>query len=97
MLTLSIFVLIATSGIVLHAHAKNPPEASQQELAANTPLQLKEGSHSIVCVSPGDTLWSIAKTYGPEGVNVKSYVQIIIEANALETAALQVGQVLILP
>ena len=52
---------------------------------------------AVVCVSPGDTLWSIAKEYGPKDVPIKTYIQEIMRANSLTSASLQAGDVLILP
>ncbi len=88
----------ATSGVMLHASAN---EETIDAPAAAAPPADSAAEHgaaaSILCVEPGDTLWKIAKTYGPDGVSVKAYVQRIIDANGLESASLQVGQVLRLP
>lgn len=102
---LSLFGLGATSGAMLHAHAMNPADAGTQSASADTAMDDgkeaqpagENSAYARLCVAPGDTLWKIAKTYAPEGVNVKAYIQDIMEANRLDSASLQVGQVLILP
>ena len=91
----------ATSGLMLHANANQ--EATTVETNGNGFGVAEESEESglagasIVCVEPGDTLWKIAKTYGPDDVSVKAYVQRIMEANGMESASLQVGQVVRLP
>lgn len=94
----AITLLIAfgiTSGVMLHVSAKNevPPAALQDTITSG----IAESSLKLFCVSPGDTLWSIAKEYAPEGISVKKYVQMIIDQNELASANIQVGQVLRLP
>jgi nucleoid-associated protein YgaU len=96
-----LFVSIsATSGVMLHANAMDdqmPVEGTKMlTVGTEEPTQAVK-KRSLLCVEPGDTLWRIAKKYGPEGVSVKKYVQQIVEQNQLETANLQVGQVLQLP
>ena len=102
LLFLALIGIGATSGLMIHAHAMNPGDAE----AANAPAMAAAFSDAVeeeavstskLCVEPGDTLWSIAKQYGPEGVSPKKYVQQILAANDLDSAALSVGQVLILP
>jgi len=91
----------ATSGLMLHANAnQEEPAAVENGFESGESAEVADDSFaraSILCVEPGDTLWKIAKAYGPDDVSVKTYVQRIIEANGLESASLQVGQVLRLP
>jgi len=97
---LALIGISATSGVMLHASAMNSEEAPIADTAAATAASAEENgaeTGSIVCVEPGDTLWKIAKAYGPDDVSAKKYVQRIMEANGLESASLQVGQVLRLP
>jgi LysM repeat protein len=101
LLALLLFIgLSATSGVMLHANAmdedtivEGTAAGSQNAEADSQPLK----KSSLLSVEPGDTLWNIARTYGPEGVSAKKYVQQIMERNQLESANLQVGQVLQLP
>ncbi|HZG56064.1 LysM peptidoglycan-binding domain-containing protein [Paenibacillus sp.] len=103
LLFLALVGIGATSGVMIHAHAMNPGEASLELEAAaldNPGDAIGERPASpaaVLCVEPGDTLWAIAKKYGPEDVPTKKYVQQILEANELDSAALSVGQVLVLP
>lgn len=48
-------------------------------------------------VKPGDTLWQIAETYGPEGRDVRAIVSTIERINGLDGGVLQAGHVLELP
>ena len=48
-------------------------------------------------VKPGDTLWEIAQTHGPDGRDVRAVVATIERINGLEGGMLQVGQVLEIP
>ncbi|HEX2293946.1 MAG TPA: LysM peptidoglycan-binding domain-containing protein [Actinomycetota bacterium] len=43
-----------------------------------------------VTVRPGDTLWGIAEAHAPAGVDVRAYVDTLIELNGLE-GPLQAG------
>jgi LysM repeat protein len=83
---------------MLHASANQEGDATTVTTTAESAAEASAlDTASILCVEPGDTLWKIAKTYGPDDVSVKSYVQSIIETNDLDSAGLQVGQVLRLP
>ena len=48
-------------------------------------------------VKPGDTLWEIAETHGPDGRDIRAIVSTIERINDLEGAMLQAGQVIELP
>lgn len=48
-------------------------------------------------VHPGDTLWSIAQEFGPDGQDTRSIIATIERINELDGAMLQAGQVLELP
>ena len=48
-------------------------------------------------VKPGDTLWRIAQTHGPDHRDVRAVVATIERINDLEGAVLQAGQVLEIP
>ena len=108
---LALFGLGAVFGAFLQANAMNQGAADIAGAAAEAgagfgeadppaaaaDLAKRNAPASLVCVAPGDTLWSIAKQYAPEGVSTKTYVQQIIEANSMTSAALRAGDVLILP
>lgn len=86
----------ATSSHILHANAMEQDGGSQPSLRT-ADNKSHDDKSSLLCVEPGDTLWGIAKKYGPVDVGVKTYVQQIIEYNGLDNANLQVGQVIRLP
>ncbi|MEN8238888.1 MAG: LysM peptidoglycan-binding domain-containing protein [Actinomycetota bacterium] len=48
-------------------------------------------------VQPGDTLWEIAQTYGPEHADVRRTVSIIEKLNEIDGSYLQAGQVIEIP
>ncbi len=50
---------------------------------------------TVHVVQPGDTLWSIARTVAPAGVDVRTTVDRLVAANG--GSVLQVGQRLVLP
>ena len=54
------------------------------------------GSERIWVVTPGDTLWTIARQVAP-GQDPRRTVEILRQANGLRSAALRVGQHLVIP
>lgn len=46
------------------------------------------------CVDRGETLWSIAKQYCPDDMDIRDYIKLIINENELTTTTLQPGQIL---
>ena len=48
-------------------------------------------------VKPGDSLWRIAETHGPDGQDVRANVATIERNNEHDGAGLQAGQVLEIP
>jgi len=48
-------------------------------------------------VKPGDTLWQIAKTYGPQDTDVRRIVAAIERLNQIDGGYLQAGQVIEIP
>jgi len=71
------------------------------ELPASAGQAVKEvqapPSPAVVVVRPGDTLWSIALAYAPEGADVRKYVHALRKANGLEKSLVHAGQTLVLP
>jgi len=49
-----------------------------------------------VVVAPGDTLWDLAKEYGPPSQDVRQIVRDIRETNHLEGSSIRPGQVLLI-
>ena len=50
-----------------------------------------------VVVQQGDTLWAIAKQYGPPNEDTRSVVYRIKQANRLEGSLIRPGEVLLIP
>lgn len=50
-----------------------------------------------VRVEAGDSLWSIAATYGPQGASTTEVIETITEINGLDHSSLMVGQILEVP
>ncbi len=50
-----------------------------------------------IVVTPGESLWSIAGSVAGDGVDVRTVVEEIMEANALASADLTAGQRLFVP
>jgi Tfp pilus assembly protein FimV len=48
-------------------------------------------------VRPGDTLWQIARTHGPENADTRRIVAAIEKLNEIEGSLLQAGQVIEIP
>lgn len=54
-------------------------------------------SKDAYCVTKGDTLWSVAREYKPNGMTTGEYVYKIRRANNMNTSEIKVGDVLIIP
>lgn len=108
-LLLSLFGFGTAFGAMLQANAMNeggsePAAAAEEAKGEDSVKPAAPGAEAkpkdettLICVGPGDTLWSIAKQFGPADVPVKTYVQKIMHANSLSSASLKAGDVLILP
>jgi len=48
-------------------------------------------------VESGDTLWDIAKTYGPSDMNIKQFIYLIEKHNNTNANTLQAGQIIEIP
>lgn len=48
-------------------------------------------------VKPGDTLWQIAQTHGPEDADTRRIVAVIEKINQIDGGYLQAGQVIEIP
>ena len=54
-------------------------------------------SFVTVRVEQGDTLWGLAKAYGPEGYDRREVVYAIEKLNNVDASSLQAGQLLTIP
>jgi len=50
-----------------------------------------------VRVQPGDTLWDLAKEYGPSNCDVRKVIYDICELNGVDAGSLQIGTYLTIP
>jgi LysM repeat protein len=48
-------------------------------------------------VKPGDTLWQIAQTHGPDNTDTRRIVAVIEKLNQIDGAILQAGQIIEIP
>jgi LysM repeat protein len=48
-------------------------------------------------VKPGDTLWQIARTHGPDDADTRRIVAVIEKLNQIDGGSLQAGQVIEIP
>ena len=48
-------------------------------------------------VKPGDTLWQIARTYGPDNADTRRVVAAIEKLNQIDGGSLQAGQLIEIP
>jgi LysM repeat protein len=58
---------------------------------------LASAQYETVTVVSGDTLWSIAEDHSVDGVTTANMVDVIREANHLESACLYGGMQLLVP
>ncbi len=96
---LSIGVLIGLSivGIGLAAEGVSGLLELATERIGAQAAQFDESTTTEVVVRKGDSLWSLAQSYGPGGHDLREVVDWIRELNGLTSASIHVGQVLIVP
>ncbi|WP_010273571.1 LysM peptidoglycan-binding domain-containing protein [Paenibacillus senegalensis] len=86
----SALILTMLSGFfIIHVYANDQ--------SPNEPLVLVEQNYLVTDVAAGDTLWSLANRYVPEGESVRSYMKKIREVNQLTGSLLREGQILYIP
>ena len=64
---------------------------------ANYSQSKTEKSVEAVVVCPGDTVWSLAKEYKPEGANLNEFVYEISANNGIKDGNIICGQTLYIP
>jgi len=64
---------------------------------AVNPDSASTGTHEVVVVQPGDTLWSIARGLCSDRADVRRLVYEIRQLNGLQSAVIHPGQHLIIP
>ncbi|WP_181438844.1 LysM peptidoglycan-binding domain-containing protein [Paenibacillus sambharensis] len=82
---LLIIIIIVTGFTLVHSNARG----TQAE-----PVQPNE---LAVTVASGDTLWSMAQSYAPEGADIRQFVYLLKKRNLLADSSLQPGDQIIIP
>jgi|GEM_PF-374416 len=65
--------------------------------ATQTARGMSETVYTEVLVQTGDTLWELAKEYGPKEQDVRQTVYTICRINEMEAEDLQAGQKILIP
>ena len=63
----------------------------------NNGVEAETGTYIEYYVKPGDTLWDIAKSYSNNNVDLRDFVREIEEKNQLTSAAIYIGDMLLVP
>ena len=83
----SAFLLVLTVIVVMMAHA-----------AFSKPDNIfDEYNVMSVTVQPGDTLWSIAQEYKPEGTDLREFVYELAANNGIKNCNIECGQIIFVP
>ncbi|MEI7024342.1 LysM peptidoglycan-binding domain-containing protein [Paenibacillus sp. y28] len=84
----------AQSDTVEQVQEEAPGEASDTDKNGHaTP----HGHSKAVIVAAGDTLWSIAREYGPKDADIRESVYHLKRINKLKGSTITIGQTLVLP
>jgi hypothetical protein len=86
--------LLGAPTAVLAAGAPSAPAAPAAPVVAAVAPAAPAAEHVVL---PGETLWSVAEGVAAPGEDVRDVVLRLEQLNGLTTAALQVGQTLVLP
>ncbi|MDO5331629.1 MAG: LysM peptidoglycan-binding domain-containing protein [Bacillota bacterium] len=57
----------------------------------------KNQTYVTIEVMPGDTLWQIARSFGPKGKDVREVIYQICKINSVSAETLKAGQTLLIP
>jgi hypothetical protein len=63
----------------------------------NQALSITKPTYTEVTVIAGDTLWELAKSYGPEGQDIRKIVHTMCKINNVSAERLQPGQKIMIP
>ncbi|WP_299034854.1 LysM peptidoglycan-binding domain-containing protein [uncultured Pseudokineococcus sp.] len=94
--TLGVSTLLLVGATVLLAAALAAPAASGAPVTSGAPA-VAVSTQAEVVVLPGDTLWSIADEVAVPGEDVRDVVLVIQEMNEMSSAAVSVGDSLLVP
>jgi LysM repeat protein len=65
--------------------------------AFETPDTANNIENDMVIVQAGDTLWQLATQYKPEKWDTRAFIQVIQEANNLDSSVIHAGEVIAIP
>ena len=69
-------------------------------LFGRTSVRAEEGNktpvYTVIMVTPGDSLWSLARTYAPGNTDIRDYIEVLREINNLKGENLRTGTSLII-
>lgn len=63
----------------------------------NTVESLTKVTYAEVQVEPGDTLWDLAKVFGPDDTDTRKVVYEICKVNHISADSIYPGQILLIP
>ena len=58
---------------------------------------LSDSAYTEVLIEAGDTLWDLARTYGPAGEDTREVVYTICTLNEIDADEIQPGQTILIP
>jgi LysM domain len=86
---------LTVMGVALAATvARSAAPLGEKKTGVQLPVNLRT---QVVTVAPGDSLWSIARRYGPQGASTMDTVATISTLNGEITGQLEPGQRLVVP
>ena len=86
---------LTVMGVALAATvARSAAPLGEKKPVVHLPVNLRT---QVVTVAPGDSLWSIARRYGPQGASTMDTVATISTLNGEITGQLEPGQRLVVP
>lgn len=91
---LTLFIFSFIFGAVLHANATSEDSLTEESLTVQSESTVLYETH---IVDTGQSLWSIAKIFTPEHMDIREYVIEIQLLNQLDSNVLFQGQRLLLP
>ncbi len=81
-LTILLIILISVTGTAI---------------GENQAVSLTKPIYNEITIVNGDTLWDLAKAYGPDDQDVRKVVHVICEINDISADKIQSGQKILIP
>jgi len=64
---------------------------------SGSPVRGEVSQPATVIVNNGDTLWGLAKNHAPRGIDIRHYLDEVLQKNGLTNMIIYPGQEIILP